>query len=283
MDVKLFALANFSQRARLRASMASINFIAMPSVQTERGEALAAAAGSAEKRAYVRRIFSEIAPRYDLLNHLLSFTVDKRWRRRAVAAMRWERDPAGVYVDLCSGTMDVANELARKSGFRGRVLGTDFAEPMLRAGREKIASRPISPVVADALALPIRSGTASGAIVAFGIRNLADLDAGIREASRILREGATFVILEFSTPKLPVLRGLYRFYFHRILPTLGRLVSRHPTAYRYLPASVDSFPNEGELARRMARAGFANVRVDRLSFGIAAIHAGERRGSGAAA
>jgi demethylmenaquinone methyltransferase/2-methoxy-6-polyprenyl-1,4-benzoquinol methylase len=255
----------------------------MPSVQTERGEALAAAAGSAEKRAYVRRVFSEIAPRYDLLNHLLSFTVDKRWRRRAVAALRWDRDPSGLYVDLCAGTMDVANELARRPAFRGTVLGTDFAEPMLRAGRDKIVARPVSPVVADAVALPLRSGAASGAIVAFGARNLADLDAGIAEAFRVLRDGATLVILEFSMPRVPLLRTLYRFYFHRVLPRLGRLVSGHPTAYRYLPASVDNFPNEEELARRMTRAGFANVRIDRLSFGIAAIHAGERRGAGAAA
>src|SRR5687768_11674858 len=170
----------------------------MPSVQTERSEALAAAAGSAEKRAYVRRVFSEIAPRYDLLNHLLSLSIDKRWRSRAVAALRWDRDPSGLYVDLCAGTMDVANELARQPRFRGTVLGTDFAEPMLRAGRRKIAARPVMPVVADALELPIRDGAASGAIVAFGARNLDDLDGGIAEAHRILRDGATFVILEFS-------------------------------------------------------------------------------------
>jgi demethylmenaquinone methyltransferase/2-methoxy-6-polyprenyl-1,4-benzoquinol methylase len=267
----------------LRPSTTSINFIAMPSVQTERSEALAAAAGSAEKRAYVRRVFSEIAPRYDLLNHLLSLSIDKRWRRRAVAALRWDRDPEGIYVDLCAGTLDVANELARNPRFRGTVLGTDFAEPMLRAGRKKVASRPVAPIVADALALPIRSGTAAGAIVAFGARNLDDLDAGIHEAFRVLRDGATFVILEFSTPRLPIVRSLYRFYFHRVLPALGALVSRHPTAYGYLPLSVDSFPNEEELARRMTRAGFANVRVTRLSFGIAAIHAGERRGTGVAA
>jgi demethylmenaquinone methyltransferase / 2-methoxy-6-polyprenyl-1,4-benzoquinol methylase len=255
----------------------------MPPVQTERSEALAAAAGSSEKRAYVRRIFSEIAPRYDLLNHLLSFNIDKRWRRRAVAALRWERDPSGLYVDLCAGTMDVANELASKRSFSGTVLGTDFAEPMLRAGREKVMSRPITPVVADATALPLRDATASGAIVAFGARNLADLDAGLAEACRVLRDGATFVILEFSMPRVALLRGLYRFYFHRLLPALGRLVSGHRTAYRYLPASVDNFPNEAELARRMTRAGFADVRVDRLSFGIAAIHAGERRRAGVAA
>jgi demethylmenaquinone methyltransferase/2-methoxy-6-polyprenyl-1,4-benzoquinol methylase len=253
----------------------------MPSVQTERSEALAAAAGSVEKRAYVRRVFSEIAPRYDLLNHLLSFSIDKRWRRRAVAALGWDRDPNGIYVDLCAGTLDVANELARNPRFAGTVLGTDFAEPMLRAGREKIASRPVAPIVADALSLPIRGSTASGAIVAFGARNLDDLDAGIAEAHRVLRDGGTFVILEFSTPRLPIIRSLYRFYFHRVLPALGRLVSRHPTAYRYLPLSVDTFPGEQELARRMTQAGFANVRVTRLSFGIAAIHAGERRGAAA--
>ena len=255
----------------------------MPSVQTERSEALAAAAGSAEKRAYVRRVFSEIAPSYDLLNHLLSFSIDKRWRRRAVAALGWDRDPTGLYVDLCAGTMDVANELARKPRFRGTVLGTDFAEPMLREGRRKVARRPVAPVVADALALPVRSASASGAIVAFGARNLENLDAGIAEAARILRDGARFVILEFSMPRVPIIRSLYRLYFHHVLPALGRLVSRHPTAYRYLPVSVDNFPDEDELARRMTRAGFSNVRVTRLSFGIAAIHVGERRGAGAGA
>ncbi len=252
----------------------------MPSVQTERSEALAAAAGSAEKRAYVRSVFSQIAPRYDLLNHLLSFSIDKRWRRRAVSALRWERAPEGVYVDLCAGTMDVANELARRARFHGVVLGTDFAEPMLRAGRRKVGSRPVTPVVADAVQLPIRTGTASGAIIAFGARNLEDLDAGIAEAFRVLRNGATFVILEFSMPRAPIVRSLYRLYFHHVLPRLGRLVSGHPTAYRYLPVSVDNFPNEEELARRMTRAGFTNVRVTRLSFGIAAIHAGERPAAG---
>lgn len=261
----------------MRLSATSTNFIAMPSVQTERSDALAAAAGSAEKRAYVRSVFSEIAPRYDLLNHLLSFSIDKRWRRRAVSALRWEREPDGVYVDLCAGTMDVANELARRPRFRGMVLGTDFAEPMLRAGRQKVGSRPVAPMVADALQLPVRTGTASGAIIAFGARNLENLDAGLTEAFRVLRDGATFVILEFSMPRVPIVRTLYRLYFHHVLPALGRLVSGHPTAYRYLPASVDNFPNEEELAHRMAGAGFANVRVTRLSFGIAAIHAGERR------
>src|SRR3954466_1612688 len=106
----------------------------MPSIDLETTEARAAAAGGAEKRAYVRRIFSEIAPRYDLLNHLLSLNIDKRWRRRAIAALRWERRPGGVYLDVCAGTMDVAAQLARRAGFRGFVIGADFAEPMLRIG-----------------------------------------------------------------------------------------------------------------------------------------------------
>lgn len=249
----------------------------MSSVHTERSEALSAAAGSAEKRAYVRRIFSEIAPRYDLLNHVLSLNIDKRWRRRAVRELHWTNAPDALYVDLCAGTLDVSNELARQHGFRGLVLGTDFAENMLRHGQDKVAARPVAAVVADALALPVRSGQAAGAIVAFGARNLADLDAGIREAARVLRPGGRFVILEFSTPRAPIIRSLYRFYFHRVLPLLGRLVSRHSTAYSYLPLSVDNFPDERELARRMADAGFTNVAVQRLSFGIAAIHSAERR------
>src|SRR4051812_8995101 len=139
----------------------------MPVSELESAEALAAAAGGDEKRAYVQRIFSQIAPRYDLLNHLLSFNIDKAWRRRAIAALKWERAPRGTYVDLCAGTLDVATELASRSGFAGHVLGADFAEPMLRAGRGKAPAAVVAPVVADALDLPLPDGSASGAIVAF--------------------------------------------------------------------------------------------------------------------
>jgi demethylmenaquinone methyltransferase / 2-methoxy-6-polyprenyl-1,4-benzoquinol methylase len=248
----------------------------MSAVDTEQQEALAAASGGALKRAYVQRIFSEIAPRYDLLNHLLSFNIDRRWRRRAIADLAWTHDPHGVYVDLCAGTMDVGVELARTSGFRGHVIAADFAEPMLRAGRAKVQSLAVAPVVGDALRLPLAEGAASGAIVAFGIRNLADLDAGLRETLRILRPGARFVILEFSMPRNRLVAAGYRFYFHHVLPAVGRLVSGHRTAYRYLPASVANFPVEEELARRMSLAGFANVQWRSLSFGIAALHMGER-------
>lgn len=248
--------------------------MAIPEVATE--ESMLVPADRATKRAFVREMFSAIAPRYDLLNHLLSFNIDRRWRRRAIDALAWGSAPAGTYVDLCAGTLDVAATLARETGFRGRVLGADFAEPMLRAGREKITAR-VSPVVADALELPLPNECASGAIVAFGIRNVSDLDASLREVFRVLRRGARFVILEFTTPRNPLMRSLYHFYFHRLLPLIGGLVSGHRTAYRYLPASVAQFPGEEELAHRMRAAGFAEVRWTSLSFGIAAIHIGTKR------
>jgi len=242
--------------------------------------ASAAAAGGAEKRAYVKRIFSEIAPRYDLLNHVLSLNIDRRWRRKAIAKLRVERDQAGRYLDLCAGTMDVAAEIARLPAFRGMVIGADFAEPMLRAGAKKIKGSRIAPVTADAVQLPIASGQLAGAIVSFGIRNVAGLDESLREALRILVPGGRFVILEFSTPRMPVLRTLYQLYFHHVLPLIGGLISGHRTAYQYLPRSVANFPVEEELARRMETAGFANVSWSSLSLGVAAIHVGERPTSG---
>lgn len=242
--------------------------------QTERS-ARAAASGAADKRAYVRAMFSDIAPRYDLLNHLLSFNVDRRWRRRAIASLAWERAPNGIYVDLCAGTLDVAVELASRSGFAGRVVGADFAEPMLRAGAAK-ARQSVHPVVADALVLPLADRSCAGAIVAFGVRNLADLDAGFREVARVLKPGAHFVILEFTTPDRAVVRWAYHMYFHNLLPRIGGWISGNRGAYRYLPESVAHFPDAAALARRMESAGFRDVRWTELTFGIAAIHVGVR-------
>ncbi|MGI8498323.1 MAG: class I SAM-dependent methyltransferase, partial [Gemmatimonadaceae bacterium] len=138
---------------------------------------------------------------------------------------------------------------------------------------------PIAPVVADALELPLVPGRCAGAIVAFGARNLENLDAGLREVARVLEEGGRLVILEFSTPRAAIVRMAYHAYFHRILPLVGRIVSGHPTAYRYLPQSVANFPAPEELSRRMGESGFVNVRVTTLTLGIAAIHVGERASS----
>jgi demethylmenaquinone methyltransferase/2-methoxy-6-polyprenyl-1,4-benzoquinol methylase len=249
----------------------------MPVSELETAEALAAAAGGDEKRAYVQRIFSQIAPRYDLLNHLLSFNIDKAWRRRAIASLDWERAPTGTYVDLCAGTLDVSAELAARPGFKGRVIGADFAEAMLRAGLGKARKDVVSPVVADALDLPLADNSASGAIVAFGIRNVTRLDAALREIYRVLEPGARFVILEFTTPRSALVRAGYHAYFHHILPQIGALVSGHRTAYAYLPRSVANFPIEEDLAARFRNAGFADVQWRTLTLGVAAIHLGVKR------
>jgi demethylmenaquinone methyltransferase/2-methoxy-6-polyprenyl-1,4-benzoquinol methylase len=244
----------------------------------EAREADAAAEGGSAtgKRTYVQRIFSEIAPRYDLLNRLLSLGIDRRWRKVALERLNWRRVPTGMYLDLCAGTLDVGTELSRREGFAGRIVGADFAQPMLQAGVGKASREVLVPVVADALALPVRNGVFDGAIVAFGIRNVADLDAGLREVHRTLKSGARFVILEFSTPRFPLVRAGYLFYFHRILPLIGRLISGHRTAYTYLPRSVANFPETHVLAAAMSRAGFQDVRFETLTFGIAAIHLGTK-------
>jgi demethylmenaquinone methyltransferase/2-methoxy-6-polyprenyl-1,4-benzoquinol methylase len=239
-------------------------------------QARLAASGISEKRRYVQAMFSDIAPRYDLLNHLLSFNVDRRWRRRAIRALGWERHPDGMFLDLCAGTLDVSVELVRQRGFRGRVLGADFAEPMLRAGRDKARGTSVHAVAADALALPLPNDSCAGAIVAFGVRNLADLDAGLREVARVLAPGARFVILEFTTPRSAIVRSGYHLYFHHVLPRVGGVISGNRGAYRYLPESVARFPAAPELAERMRVAGFRDVTWLPLTMGIAAIHVGIR-------
>ena len=239
----------------------------------------AAALDGVEKRRYVREVFEQIAPTYDLLNHLLSFNVDRHWRRVAIGELRWERDPTGTYLDLCAGTLDVTTALARTDGFAGRIVAADFAEPMLRAGRSKPPVGSALPVVGDALRLPLRDASVAGAIVAFGIRNVAGLDAALREVRRVLRPGGRFVILEFTTPRSPLVHLVYHAYFHYVLPLIGGVVSGHRSAYRYLPRSVANFPREEELAARLRRAGFADVTWRPLTLGIAAVHAATRRPS----
>lgn len=232
--------------------------------------------GGQEKRSYVRAMFTAIAPRYDFLNHLLSLNIDRRWRRQAVDRLGWESAPEGTYLDLCAGTLDLAVELGRRAGFRGQVLGADFVLPMLALGRGK--SPRVRPVNADALELPFPDATFDGATVGFGVRNFAELGQGLAEAARVLKPGARLVILEFTTPPRQPMRGLYFFYFRRLLPLVGRLVSKHRDAYDYLPASVLAFPEPPALARLMEQSGFRGVEYTLLLGGICAIHVGERAG-----
>lgn len=226
------------------------------------------------KAAHVRSMFGDIAHRYDFLNHLLSLNRDRAWRRRAVDVLLAGREPR-VVLDACAGTLDLAVELAARPNFRGTVLGFDFSFPMLANGVSKATSLPIEPACADALNLPLADRSVDGAMVAFGVRNLADLEAGLREFARVLKPGGRLVILEFMTPQWQPFRALYLFYFRRVLPLIGRLVSKHGSAYSYLPASVLEFPEPDVLARMMADAGFQAVRWEALSGGILALHVGE--------
>lgn len=228
-----------------------------------------------EKAAAVRRMFGAIAPRYDLLNHVLSLNIDRRWRRRAVDMLLDGRAPRGRFLDACAGTLDLALELAGRKGFAGRVVASDFSLPMLERGLPKIERHAIDPACADALCMPFPDGAFDGATVGFGVRNLADLDAGLREFARVLKPGR-LVILEFTTPTFRPVRAVYLFYFLKVLPWIGRVISRHGSAYAYLPASVLQFPPPAELARRMEAAGFTDVRWKSLTMGIAAIHVGTR-------
>ena len=229
-----------------------------------------------ERAAAVRGMFGAIAPRYDLLNHLLSLNVDRLWRRRAVARLVAGGRGEGLFLDACAGTLDLALALARRRDFHGRVIASDFSFPMLERGAPKVAGAPVSVICGDTLRLPFADGTFDGAMVGFGVRNLADLDAGLRELARVLKPGARLAVLEFTTPSWPPLRALYLTYFRRLLPWVGRIVSRHRSAYSYLPASVLAFPPPAELAARLESAGFTAVRWERWTGGIAALHLAER-------
>jgi demethylmenaquinone methyltransferase/2-methoxy-6-polyprenyl-1,4-benzoquinol methylase len=233
--------------------------------------------GGPEKRAYVREIFEAIAPTYDRLNRIISLRFDQRWRRHAVGRLSWERLPEGIYLDLCAGTLDFGATLARRPGFRGRIVGADFVPAMLRLGRGKAAR--VTPVGADALELPFGDAAFDGAMLGWGLRNLVDLDAGLAEAARVLRPGARLVILDMALPPARWLRTLYQFYFRRVLPRIGRLISRHATAYTWLPASTQAFPEPPELARRMVAQGFTEVSYALFMGGVCAMHVGTRPAS----
>lgn len=221
----------------------------------------------------IQDMFAGVAPRYDLLNHLLSASLDIVWRRKAAAALDLPGDAEAL--DLCCGTGDQSVAL-RKRG--ARVASADFCVPMLALARRKFsrldAPRP-APLAADALALPFPRQRFDGATVSFGLRNVADLDAALRQLAGVLRPGGRLVVLEFAVPERPVLRGLYLFYFRRLLPWIGRLISARGSAYTYLPSSVLEFPQRQGFLDRMAAAGFTRLSWRDLSGGIVCLYKGE--------
>ncbi len=230
--------------------------------------------GGPEKRAYVRHLFETIAPKYDALNRVLSLSLDQRWRRGAVRRLGWERAPAGTYLDLCAGTLDFGAMLARQRGFAGRVLGADFVPRMLRQGLHK--SPRVAPVTADALVLPFADAAFDGAMCGWGLRNLMDLDAGLRETARVLKPGARLVVLETAAPPNALLRSGFRLWFDRVVPLVGRAVSNHKSAYSWLPASARHFPEPPVLADKLRAAGFREVTYDLLLGGATALHIATR-------
>jgi len=213
-------------------------------------------------------MFDAIAPRYDLLNRLLSAGIDQRWRARAIASL--SLTGTETLLDVCTGTADVA--LAAHASGAARVLGVDFAGAMLRLGMGKVAaagrSAAITLVRGDAMRLPVASGVCEAATVAFGIRNVEEPEVACREIARALKPGGRLAILEFGVPQIPGLRALYQWYFSQVLPRFGRMVSGHSAAYSYLPASVGAFPPPEEFLKTLRRSGFGDVRAVPLTFGV---------------
>jgi demethylmenaquinone methyltransferase/2-methoxy-6-polyprenyl-1,4-benzoquinol methylase len=224
-----------------------------------------------EAARWVRDMFGRIAPRYDLANHLLSYNLDRLWRRRTVRRVRGILDRPGARVlDICCGTGDLALAL-RKAG-RAHILASDFCHPMLEAAARKLPGGLL--FESDALRLPVRDASLDLVTVAFGFRNLTDYDAGLREMRRVLRPGGMAAILEFSQPRNLLFAAVYGFYSRRILPRLGGLITGAPDAYRYLPESIRKFPDAPALADAMRRAGFARVSFEYLTGGSVALHLG---------
>jgi demethylmenaquinone methyltransferase/2-methoxy-6-polyprenyl-1,4-benzoquinol methylase len=221
-------------------------------------------------------MFDAIAPRYDLLNHLLSAGIDKRWRTRAIASL--QLTGRETVIDVCTGTADVA--LAARRGGAARVFGVDFAGAMLALGLRKIATAGecgrIVLARGDAMRLPAADRSVDAATVAFGIRNVQRPDAACAEMARVLRPGGRLAILEFGMPRIPGVRALYQWYFTRVLPAIGTLISGHTAAYSYLPASVGTFPPPAEFMTILRQAGFIDVQAVPLTFGIVYLYVARR-------
>jgi demethylmenaquinone methyltransferase/2-methoxy-6-polyprenyl-1,4-benzoquinol methylase len=238
----------------------------------------AAPAGAHDQKAAartVREMFTAIAPRYDLLNHLLSMNVDRLWwRRTAHTFAHILACPDACVLDLCCGTADMALALRRQAVSSTSIFGADFSHTMLVLAGRKVRNR-VRLIEADALSLPVRDACFDLVVSAFGFRNLTDYDAGLREILRVLRPGGEVGILDFGEPK-GVLGSVYRMYFRQVLPVIGTVISGVRGPYAYLPASVERFPEPSQMLERMSVAGFGDVSWAPYTFGIAGLYRGKK-------
>lgn len=223
-------------------------------------------------------MFDAIAGHYDFLNHLLSAGIDRRWRARAIRSLRLTgREHV---LDLCTGTADLAIAARTARPPAARVVGLDFAGAMLNVGREKLRRRQLADTIAlvrgDASCIPAADRSVDAVTIAFGIRNVESPREALGEIRRVLKPGGRLAILEFAIPTAPIVQPLYLWYFNRLLPRIGRIVSRHQAAYGYLPASVTAFSAPGEFAAMLAAAGFDQVAAVTLTFGIVVLYTARR-------
>jgi demethylmenaquinone methyltransferase / 2-methoxy-6-polyprenyl-1,4-benzoquinol methylase len=226
----------------------------------------------AEKKQQVAEMFNNISKRYDLLNHLLSLNIDKGWRRKVVALVK--SDQPKVVLDVATGTADLAIALAKGTG--AEITGADISEGMLSVGREKIEKKGLSPKIVlelgDSENLPYPDNTFDAITVAFGVRNFQNLHNGLKDMARVLKPGGQLVVLEFSQPQRFPFKQIYWFYFKAVLPTVGKLISKDPRAYTYLPESVAAFPYGKRFEEELVKAGLQPKLMKPVTFGIASIY-----------
>jgi demethylmenaquinone methyltransferase/2-methoxy-6-polyprenyl-1,4-benzoquinol methylase len=226
----------------------------------------------------IRKLFDTIAPTYDFLNHLLSLRRDFYWRKMAVRELKGF---SGWILDIATGTGDVAIEIIKQNGYQKKVFGVDFSEPMIKRARQKIIREGLFQSIAlsrgDAIELPFRENTFSASIIAFGLRNIPNKDHALFEMIRVIKKGGKVIVLEFTFPRDDLIRRLYPFYFKKLLPWLGGLISGDRGAYAYLPESVTQFPQAEDYEEMLKRAGLEEIRSRRLTFGIASIISGMKR------
>lgn len=225
-----------------------------------------------DKADYVHRAFTAIADRYDLLNTLLSFNQDSYWRKATVSALGLKGSE--ITLDIATGTGKLAQEIEIGVQSTGRVVGIDFCEPMLR--KASLQARETHLVLATSEKLPFADNTFDGATIGFALRNVPDIEKTLRETTRVIKSGGKVVCLEFSRPRYPMIRSLHRFYLLHVLPTIGRLVSGNRDAYLYLPRSIMGFSSAEELKEIMERAGLQKVYFRFLTWGVVAIHVGNK-------